>query len=363
MASRFKSVCFLVLYERTTVQATPTSARDEYGRKDGTFGLVQERLPLTASLLLTTDAVPARDRVGYWGDAVQRSFGRLRSQTYGDERFRGEIRGFQLGELRICRLDASRHRVERTSGAAGPSDPGYLKMVVQRRGCSLFEQDGRKAWLAPGSWSVYDTTRSYSVSNPQDVLQHVLLLPRASILDGAENLRELLVRPLSSARGMGRVACETISRALDSGAEDLGEVILRQVRLAMLEQAGALPAQGSRALLRERTAALVGQRLHDPGLDIDAIASALGSSKRALHKAFEDHGVSLHRYLWRARLELARRQLEDPRAAARSITSILLGAGFSSTAHFSRMFRQHYGASPREWRALSAGTPTSPAKD
>jgi AraC-like DNA-binding protein len=318
---------------------------------------------LSALTLLTTDTVPAHERVGYWGDLVQRSFGRLRSRTHGEACFRGEIRRFQIGELRLCRLEASPHRVERTSGAAGLSDPGDLKIVVQRRGCSLFEQDGRKAWLAPGSWSVYDTTRSYSVSNPQDVLQHVLLLPRASILDGAENLRELLVRPLSSARGMGHVACETISRAVESGAEDLSEVILRQVRLAMLEQAGALPAQGSRALLRERIAALVGQRLHDPGFDIDAIASALGSSKRALHKAFENCDVSLHRHLWHARLERARRQLEDPHAAAHSITSILLGAGFSSAAHFSRLFRQHYGASPREWRALSAETPASRAKD
>ena len=45
------------------------------------------------------------------------------------------------------------------------------------------------------------------------------------------------------------------------------------------------------------------------------------------------------------------RSLEDPSQARRSITSILLGAGFSSAAHFSRMFRQRYGASPREWRA------------
>lgn len=233
--------------------------------------------------LLTTSAAPAHERVGYWGDLVQRSFGRLRSRTYGDERFHGEIRRYQLGELRLCRLEASRHAVERTSGAAGLSDPGDLKMVVQRRGCSLFEQGGRQAWLAPGSWSVYDTTQSYTVSNPGDVLQYVLLLPRSRILD--------------------------------------------------------------------RAAALVGQRLRDPGLDVQAIAADLQCSKRALHKAFEDHGTSLHRYLWHSRLELARRQLEDPRDSARSITSILLGAGFSSAAHFSRMFRQRYGASPREWRA------------
>jgi AraC-like DNA-binding protein len=317
---------------------------------------------LSVQPLLTTRAAPAHERVGYWGHLVQRSFGRLRSRTYGDERFHGEIRRYQLGELRLCRLEASRHAVERTSGTAGPSDPGDLKMVVQRRGCSVFEQGGRRALLAPGSWSIYDTTQSYTVSNPEDVLQYVLLLPRARILGGAAGLRELLVRPLSGSRGMGRVACETIGRALDAPAgeaprlsPELGDTILRQVRLALLEQAGILPAASGRELLRERTAALIGERLREPGLDIEEIAGALQCSKRALHKAFEDRGETLHRHLWHSRLELARRQLEDPREASRSITSILLGAGFSSAAHFSRSFRQRYGASPREWRAQAGG--------
>lgn len=79
---------------------------------------------MSALTPLTTDAVPAHERVGYWGDLVQRSFGRLRSRTYGDACFRGEIRRFQLGELRLCRLEASPHRVERTPGARGASDRG-----------------------------------------------------------------------------------------------------------------------------------------------------------------------------------------------------------------------------------------------
>lgn len=315
---------------------------------------------MTALSLLTTDAVPAHERVGYWGDLVQRSFGSLRSQTFGDEQFRGEIRGHQLGEVRIARLEASPHRVERVP-VARDSDPGDLKMVVQLRGYSVFEQGGRRAWLAPGAWSVYDTTLPYSVTSPEPVLLHVLLLPRARILEGAPALRELLVRPLSGTRGIGRLACETIARALDAGAEELGETVVRQVRLALLERAGLAPALRGRELLRERAAALIGDRLRDPGLSIDGIAQALACSKRALHKAFEGEGATLHHTLWRARLELARRQLEDPRHAARSITSILLGAGFSSAAHFSRMFRRRYGASPREWRA--AAVPHSSFKE
>lgn len=318
---------------------------------------------MTALSPLSTEAAPAHERVGYWGDLVQRSFGRLRSQTFGDARFRGEIRGFQLGPLRLCRLEASPHRVERTSGAGRFSDPGDLKMVVQRRGCSVFEQDGRRAWLAPGAWSVYDTTRSYSVSNPNDVLQYVLLLPRARILAAHPPLGELLVRPLSGTRGMGRVLCESIERALATGAEELGETILRQVRQALLEQAGALPVASPRAQLRERACALIWQRVRDPSLDVDSMATELGCSKRALHKAFEDDAASPHRFLWRSRLDIARRQLEDPRQAARSITSILLDSGFSSAAHFSRAFRQRYGASPRDWRAHGGRILTSSTKE
>ena len=306
---------------------------------------------MTALSLLTTDAVPAQERVGYWGDLVQRSFGRLRSQTFGDECFRGEIRGYQLGALRVARLEASRHRVERSPSASWVSDPGDLKMVVQRRGYSVFEQGGRRAWLAPGAWSVYDTAQAYSVTSPEAVSLHVLLLPRARILEGAPELGNVLVRPLSGARGMGRVACETIARAIDAGTDEMGEIILRQVRLALLEQAGIAGRFSNGDLLRERAAALIGDRLRDPGLDIEAIAQALSCSKRALHKAFEKQGLSVHRHLWRSRLEYARRQLEDAHAAQRSITSILHGAGFNSAAHFSRLFRQTYGASPREWRA------------
>ncbi|HJS38659.1 MAG TPA: AraC family transcriptional regulator [Burkholderiales bacterium] len=87
---------------------------------------------MTASLLLTTDAVPARDRVGFWGDAVQRSFGRLRSQTYGDEGFRGEIRGFQLEDPR----EATRTITSILLGAGFSSAAHFSRLFRQRYGAS-----------------------------------------------------------------------------------------------------------------------------------------------------------------------------------------------------------------------------------
>jgi AraC-like DNA-binding protein len=312
-----------------------------------------ERARVTTLIRMSTDDAPARERVAYWSDLVWRSFGRLRSDTYGDADFSGAISTVDVGPLRLCRLQASRHRVVRTAGAHGASDPGYLKMVVQRCGRSLFDQDGRTAWLRPGDWSLYDTTRSYIVSAPAPVDLHILLLPREGVLRDRPELAQLLVRRLRASSGMARVACNAIGRALEDAAggrapaADAGERILEMLHLALLEHAGARtqPVRGS--VLRARIKSHVEENLADPELCIASLARALHCAKRTLHKAFEDEGCTLHDYIWTCRLEAARRALEAGRV--RSITGVAFASGFNSAAHFSRAFRARYGASPREW--------------
>jgi AraC-like DNA-binding protein len=311
---------------------------------------------------LSTDRVPPAERAGYWSDIISRSFGRLRSDTYGDAGFSGHVSQVALGSVRVSRLEATRHRVMRTAGSTGPSDPGYLKMVVQHRGQSLFEQNGRRALLGPGCWSLYDTTSSYSVDTPSPVTLDVLLLPREALLEGRRELDELLVRRLSCDSGMSRVACAQIRAVVESaiaGSADpaepppgeLGETILRLVRTALFEQAGMTKPLSQRWITRERIKEFIERRLGDPDLDADTIARALNCSKRTLHYAFEHEDISLHRHIWNLRLDAARRDLESGRHREQSITEIAFARGFSSPAHFSRAFRARYGASPRQWLA------------
>jgi AraC-like DNA-binding protein len=306
--------------------------------------------------LLTTDHVRPAERAGYWSDIIWRSFGKLRSDTWGDENFNGSIAQREYGDVHVARLQASRHRVVRKAGAKGASDPGYLKLVVQHRGYSVFEQDGRRAELAPGSWSLYETTRSYTVSSPDTVKLDVVLLPRAAVLRGAGGLERMFVRCLPADSGMSRIACSLIrSSAEDHTHQRLsdaerGRDIVRLVRLALLEQAGGPVPVSPRWLLLERIKAHIDQRLADPALDADAIARELNCSKRSLHKAFEAETCSLHQHIWAQRLERVRRDLENSARDTRSITEIAFAWGFSSPEHFSRIFRARYGLSPREWR-------------
>ena len=303
---------------------------------------------------LSTDDVPKAQRAAYWSDLVWHSFGRLRSDTYGDEEFTGHIALHDLGEVRLCRLQASRHRVVRTAGTRGLSDPGYLKMVVQLRGRSLFEQDGRIACLKPGDWSLYDTTRSYLVSSTAPVDLHILLLPREGILRNSPELAQLLVRRLRSTSGMGKVACNAIAQAFArDGAEEpaaAGARIVELLHLSLLEHCGMQLAQAWPSVLHERIKLHVQQRLADPELDVESIARLLNCSKRALHKAFEREGHSLRDYIWDRRLQRALGELESERRELGSITEIAFACGFSSAAHFSRTFRARYGSSPKDWR-------------
>lgn len=305
--------------------------------------------------VLSTDQAPARESRGYWGELVSRSFGRLESDTYGDDTFRGRITHFSLGEVQVGSLEASRHRVVRTPASRGVSDPGHLKLVVQRRGRCLFEQEGRRAWLRPGDWSLYDTARPYIVTAPEGVDLHVLMLPRDAVLKGRQDLQELLVRRLRGSTGLGRVARDAIDGSLEAARTGLpqdaaaGARIAELVHLALVEQAGARIEPLRRSVLRERIKVFIDERLSDSALDLETIAAALGCSLRSVHNAFELENCSVRQYIWERRLAAVRAELEHG-AGCRSITEAAFAWGFTSAAHFSRAFRALYGVSASEWR-------------
>jgi len=90
------------------------------------------------------------------------------------------------------------------------------------------------------------------------------------------------------------------------------------------------------------------EHLRDPELSIEQISASLGCSKRYLHMLFSDRGMTVSDYIWRARLQRCRQELEAQ--AGKTITDVAFSWGFSSSSHFSRVFRHRFGLSPREFR-------------
>jgi AraC-like DNA-binding protein len=96
--------------------------------------------------------------------------------------------------------------------------------------------------------------------------------------------------------------------------------------------------------------AFIDGRSSDPNLTPARAAASLGISVRYLERLLEASGKSFGRRLLERRLEAARRLLCDPSAKALRITDIALQTGFSDLSHFSRRFRERFGASPAALR-------------
>lgn len=318
---------------------------------------------MDALAVVSTSEVAPADRLAVWGEFVCRHIGPLKADTFGDPNFTGRLELGYVGKIPLARIVASRHRVLRTPSLIRKDDRSYVKLVAQVEGGGCFEQNGRKVVLAPGEWSLYDTCKPYTVSNPDPIKQIIMLLPRDRLMRLGLNLDDLVVRRFSGRNGVGRLtynrliaAFETLlsSKPMDEG--DLGEMIASDVELAVLENAGITSNASLRETALDRVKNFIAANLRDPMLSLSRIAGAIGCSKRYLHKLFDGEAETLNIFIWRSRLEGTRQDLANPALFDRSITEIAFNWGFNSSTHFSRSFRDRYGVSARVYRLLMQGT-------
>ena len=97
--------------------------------------------------------------------------------------------------------------------------------------------------------------------------------------------------------------------------------------------------------IRARRAIMVG--LAQGNVGVDAVAAALGLSRRTLNRRLADRGTSIRALVASVRFEIAQRLLRDTDLTLADIASTLC---YSDVAAFSRAFRTGMGVSPAAWR-------------
>lgn len=307
--------------------------------------------------LMSTDSVSPGERAHYWRDWIWQHFGGLESDLYGDTGFDGHMSTSRAGDVVMTKLEANRHRVVRTPRLAKASDTSYLKIVAPWQGTAAVEQHGRQAWVQPGGWAIYDTTGSYEVANPERSEHLIVMLPKDQLTERGLRLDPLMGRHVGGSQGIARVALEAMRNTFQElptmtpeAASGAGNMIMELVRLSLQELAGRSTATSQLEAFKDRIRDHISQNLRDPDLNLDRIAAALNCSKRHLHNAFADEENSLAHYILRRRLQACMRDLKNPALAGRTITDIALSWGFNNSAHFSRVFREHAGLAPSDYR-------------
>ena len=309
------------------------------------------------SSTLSTDGLSAQDAVPAWQDWMSKLFGGLGSDLYGDTAFEGHLQRSQAGAVVMTRLEAARHRVIRSVQGLRSHDPDYVKIVAPWQGLATVSQQGREAKVRSGSWVIYDTSQAYEVANPEWSEHLIVMLPRQSLEQRGIRLEGLMGRNVGGGSGIARVALEamrsTYQELPSMGpelAERAGELLIELVHLSLQELSGRGTGQTQKAAFKDRIRAHVAAHVRDPRLSIDDIAAAMHCSKRHLYNAFADEPLTLAAWMQQLRLELCMGELRDARNAARTITDIAFGCGFSNSAHFSRAFKAYTGMAPSDFR-------------
>jgi len=106
---------------------------------------------------------------------------------------------------------------------------------------------------------------------------------------------------------------------------------------------------GSNQPKLQEIVALMEANLEEP-IELDALSSYVNLSRRQLERLFQKYlNCSPSRYYMKLRLMRARQLLKQTPMSILEVASI---CGFVSTAHFSKCYREYFGAPPRDDRAI-----------
>ena len=315
--------------------------------------------------VISTVDVPTGDRFGFWSEINAKLWVPydLRCEPELAGKFVARVAISDFGPLQATVITTMPHSVRRTPRLIRQSDPEVFKVGCIVRGGSALTQDDRDSNLGVGDLVLFDTSRPYTAAFRPDVPVSELLLlrfPRSLLPLPSRDLRRVSGRRIPGARGIGALSSQFLlqlaRRMAELSPSDTARLatLTLDVLIAALSDAldaeDAVPQHTRRRALTARIDAFIRDNLGDAHLTPDVIAAAHHISPRYLHKLFQQEGRTVGGWVRERRLERCRRDLADPRLAARPIKAIAARSGFTSPAHFSQAFRGRYGLSPTEFR-------------
>ncbi|MFF1881592.1 helix-turn-helix domain-containing protein [Pseudarthrobacter sp. NPDC058196] len=307
-----------------------------------------ERQDVTASIAASFD---------HWKHLVAESFVPLTAQTADVDGFQGRMCSRVLDRMSIVEVTATSHEVHRTPALIAQAHERYFKLNLQLEGTGLLIQDNREAVLQPGDLAIYDTNRPYTLAFEDTTRIMVLMFPCDAVSLPADYVGQLAAVRMGSGGLSGLVGqfIRQLSEDLDvlngpSGSR-LATNALDLVSTMLHAEMDIKPDRMKpQALLAVSVREYIEANLSDPLLSPASIAAAHFISTRHLHNVFHESGTTVASWIKTQRLEGARRELRDPLHAGQPVGAVAARWGFLDAAHFSRTFRDAFGASPSEWR-------------
>jgi AraC-like DNA-binding protein len=234
------------------------------------------------------------------------------------------------------------------------TDEDVLGFQFVCRGVEMVREGGRELALKPGDFVLWDGSQPTEIEIVEGFYKRTLLFPRERVLAVCPRLGTIDRLPSLAGSATARLLARYVNALaveepeLDAAAGSAAAGAALELLRAAIEPSLPADRSAARSAMRAEVARHVRRHLQDPQLGPASIAHAYAISVRTLHSLFEDVDESVAGLIRTERLARCLEDLRQPNGG--SITDIAFRWGFCDAAHFSRVFKREYGATPREVR-------------
>jgi AraC-like DNA-binding protein len=313
------------------------------------------------AVLLDTSDVPPDRRADAVAEVIRFSSSVPTRVVYNcpEDEVSARFEYFTFGESHLLRSQNSSQGLVTTPALLKGTESDVLVVSVKRTGTAAITQGARHV-LRGGDLFVTDLWRPFEfLDDGGESAAFYIPLERLGLpRDYAARAGEVIhASPLAAQL---RQHFQILFRDADAVAQGpaasmMGQATTDLVRAALVSAVDEEPLRrdGFDQDLTTVVKSYIAQHLADPDLGAERIARAMFISVRQLYKLWETEPRTLGQWILACRLDAARHELTSARGSNQTIAAIARHWGFADSTHFSRRFRQAYGASPREWRHAS----------
>ena len=307
----------------------------------------------------STHGLSSAAKVSYWNDVMGDVFAPAEARPVNAAEFDAEVRCMQFGRLRLANAVSRAATVERSRVQAAKADEHRYFLHMQLQGQLRLIQENHEALLEEGDLVLSDSTLPCSLSYDDTCSTLVLVVTDDELRRHLPTPEEVIGVKLSGRKGLSSTTSLMLRSVWEQAEEGFPPELGSRIADGILDIFATSWAAERNIVVAD--AAIVGARrvqikryieanLRNPDLNVRSVAAAFGISPRYLHILFANESETVSSYILRRRLEECGKQLADVLWQRRTITEIAFGWGFNNATHFARVFRNHYGTSPREYR-------------
>lgn len=314
----------------------------------------------------STQDLTASEKYSAWRESIACIFDVDADRETRDEDFYASVNAYLLGDFFLGETSTRGQKFHRTESTIAADGMDHFMVQVYTEGSNALDVKQDIKIQRQGGIVVYDLAKTAKTIT-SDFTNLSLIIPRNKIDDLLEVNSSSHLRFLPSEQPLTKLLHDNIKLLYDLApkltnrqAMTLAPNILNLV-VANLNDAletGTDITVGSSSALKIAAKDLIVKRLTDHDLDADQLAQQLGVARSKLYRAFEDQGGVMN-FVRGRRLRLAAEFLTHKDFKHLRINEVAWRSGFGNATTFTRAFREHFGVSPRDYRAQSVTLQTA----